>query len=79
LIVEGETGWRELYDELGLMPYEVVYEDLLTDDGYERALRGILRHLDVDDADLRMPVPRSHRQADAISDQWVERYLRERE
>jgi hypothetical protein len=24
LIVEGERGWRELFDELGLTPYQVL-------------------------------------------------------
>jgi trehalose 2-sulfotransferase len=31
LIVEGELGWRDLFDELGLVPYEVVYEDVVAD------------------------------------------------
>ena len=78
LIVDGEQGWRDLYGELGLVPYEVVYEDLLTDDGYENALRGILRHLGVDDADVRVPPRRTHRQTDTINEQWVERYLQDR-
>ena len=37
LIVEGEQGWRDLFDELGLVPYEVGYEDVVADGGLERA------------------------------------------
>ncbi len=40
LIREGEKGWRELFKELQLAPYEVVYEDLVTDDGYEQPCEG---------------------------------------
>ena len=36
LIAESETGWRQLYDELGLTPYQVVYEELSTPDGYQK-------------------------------------------
>jgi len=28
LIAKGETGWRQLYNELGLTPHQVVYEEL---------------------------------------------------
>jgi LPS sulfotransferase NodH len=38
LIAQGESGWRELYAELGLTPCEVVYEEL-SGDGYERTIR----------------------------------------
>lgn len=37
LIVESESGWRQLFGELGLTPFGVVYEELVTEDGYLRA------------------------------------------
>ena len=42
LIIEGERGWRELYAELGVIPYEVVYEDLVSEEGFEQTVRGVL-------------------------------------
>ena len=74
LIIDGENGWRALYDELGLDPYEVVYEDLVTPDGYENALRGILDHLGVDQPDA-LPPPRTRQQADDLNEDWVNRYI----
>jgi LPS sulfotransferase NodH len=49
LIAKGETGWRQLYDELGLTPYQVVYEELSSPDGYEPTIRGVLAHLGLAD------------------------------
>src|SRR4029078_11340194 len=45
LIAESEPGWRQLYNELGLTPYQVVYEELSSPDGYEQTIRGVLAHL----------------------------------
>jgi hypothetical protein len=36
LIAESETGWRQLYDELGITPYQVVYQELSSPDGYQQ-------------------------------------------
>jgi len=77
LLEAGERGWHELYGELGVEPYEVVYEDLVTADGYETAIRGVLRHLGVDDS-VAIPPQRTTRQADALNDEWAERFLAER-
>jgi LPS sulfotransferase NodH len=75
LIDEGERGWRELYTELGLTPCEVVYEDLLTDDGYEKAVRDVLEHLELDlPGDVGVPRPRTRRQSDDVNEAWVARY-----
>jgi trehalose 2-sulfotransferase len=73
LISQGEQAWIELYAELGLAPFEVVYEDLLTSEGYEKAVRGVLHHLGLNDTGP-VPPPRTHRQADHINDDWVERF-----
>jgi LPS sulfotransferase NodH len=75
LIVEGENGWRNLFRELELKPYEVVYEDLADPEGYEAAILGVAAHLGVELADVRMPQPRSHRQADHLNEEWRQRYL----
>ena len=75
-IEEGERGWAEFY-KLGVTPYEVVYEDLLTTDGMDRTLRGLVRHLGVEPNFDAPPAPRSSVQADATTEQWVARYLSE--
>lgn len=78
LIVEGERGWRELFAELGLAPFDVVYEDLVSTDGYERTIRGVLDHLEVEiPADVAL-APRTMKQSDEINEDWVARYTAER-
>lgn len=74
LIVEGEKGWRELFRELELEPYEVVYEELATPEGYQGAVVGVAAYLGVDLVDVRLPQPRSHRQADQANEEWRKRY-----
>ena len=74
LIAEGERSWRALYATLGITPFEVAYEDLVTDEGYHAAVRGILGHLELDDR-VVIPRPRTQRQADDISEAWVERFF----
>lgn len=55
LIAESETGWCQLYNELGLTPYQVIYEELSSPDGYEHTIRGVLAHLGL--ADYQGPIP----------------------
>jgi LPS sulfotransferase NodH len=79
LIVESEAGWRELFAELGVTPYEVVYEDIVVDGGFETAVLGVLDHLGLGTGGLtEAPRPRTHRQSDDLNDAWVERYTAER-
>lgn len=75
LIVEGEQGWRSLFEAMSLQPFEVVYEDLVTPEGYGAVLDGVARHLGVEPADVPIPPPRSRRQADHVNDEWRQRYL----
>jgi LPS sulfotransferase NodH len=74
LIDEGERSWRALYATLGVTPFEVVYEDLVTDDGYRASVQGILRHLELDDH-VVIPDPQTRRQADDLSEQWIDRFF----
>jgi LPS sulfotransferase NodH len=78
LIAESETGWRQLYDELGLTPYQVVYEELSTPDGYEQTIRGVLAHLGLDDYGGPIPAPRTRRQSNDLNEAWVAAYLTDR-
>jgi LPS sulfotransferase NodH len=74
IIINGETGWREFYADLGIAPFEIVYEDLIAD--YEATLRALLDFLGLD-ASIHIPAPRTHKQADALNDAWLDRYRRE--
>jgi len=61
-----EAAWREELDDA----LEVVYEDLVQD--FRATLSDVLEHLEVRASDL--PAPAMSRQADAISQAWVERF-----
>jgi LPS sulfotransferase NodH len=74
LLLVGEAGWRRFARELRIAAHVVQYEDLLTEDGYHDGIRGILRHLELDDT-VAIDAPRTKRQADALNDEWVERFL----
>ena len=71
-----EDAWEALFDRYGIEPHRVVYEDLVADQS--RVVRGVLEFIGVEPpADLQGATPRLERQADALSEQWVERYLAE--
>jgi len=71
-----EDAWRELFDRYAIEPHEVVYEDLVAD---QRAtLVDVMRAIGVElPADYVVAQPPLARQADDVSEQWMERYLAE--
>ena len=78
LAATGVAGWRQLYSELQLTPYQVVYEELSSPDGYEPAIRGVLAHLGLADYPGPIPAPRTRRQSSDLNEAWVAAYLAER-
>jgi trehalose 2-sulfotransferase len=77
LLVEAERGWPTLCAELGVTPFDVVYEDLVDPAIYADTVRSVLVHLGLDDPDdpaIAIPPPRTHRQSDSLNDDWVYRY-----
>jgi trehalose 2-sulfotransferase len=76
LIAQGEAAWLDLYQKLDVEPLIVVYEEFSDPSGYESTVRRVLEHLDLDHT-IDIPSPRTMRQADNISDEWVDRFLRE--
>ncbi len=76
LITQGEQAWRELYDELGITSLEIAYEDLLTAESYENAVKSILADL-VMDMQVVIPRQRTNRQSDDLNEEWIERFLHE--
>jgi LPS sulfotransferase NodH len=74
LITESEAGWRQLYNELGLTPYQVVYEELSSPDGYEPTIRGVLAHLGFADYQGPIPAPQTRRQSNDLNEAWAAAY-----
>ncbi len=73
LLVVLEDFWDEYFAKTNLKPMEIFYEDLDAD--YEGTLRSVMQYLEVEQAQT-VPIapPRFHKQADAISEDWVLRY-----
>ncbi len=75
-IMHEECAWEEYFTHAGVTPFTVVYEDLV------RNCASTVRRL-VDDLEIGLPkeyvfpLPRLHKQADAVSEEWVERYHRD--
>ncbi len=71
-----EVAWQKYFAENGITPFTVVYEDLVA--AYEQTAIQILK-------ELAIPVPESlkvlpcrlKQQADALSEEWVQRYYEE--
>lgn len=72
-ILHREAEWEEHFASSGIVPFTVVYEDLVAD--YERTVRRVLEYLNVElPVHYQFPPPGLRRQADAVSDEWVRRY-----
>ncbi len=67
--------WEDYFGRHRVSPHTVVYEDLVAD--YEAGLRGCLDFLGVG-APAALLTPGIRRQADELTDEWVERFLRDR-
>jgi LPS sulfotransferase NodH len=69
-----ETAWLEFFREAAVQPYVVVYEDLVN--AYEMTAKDILHYLGIAYPEpLAFEPRRIKRQADALSDEWVQRVL----
>ncbi len=72
-ILRQESGWQRFFNQYGVQPYTVVYEELVQ--AYETTARNILRFLGVMPADPIQFGPRHlRRQADELTDQWEHRF-----
>ena len=71
-----EEAWEALFERYGIVPQRVVYEDFV--ETRDATVRAVLEALGVEaPSDLHLPPPVLGRQADELSDEWVERYLAE--
>ena len=72
-IVTHEAAWQQYFSECGVTPFTVIYEDLVL--ACEETALQILQYLNI-------PIPenlvfaerRLKKQADALSEEWVQRY-----
>lgn len=75
-ILQEEWAWEEYFGQAGITPITVVYEDLTRN--YESTVRRLLGDLEISlPRDYAFPAPRLDKQADAVSEEWVERYKRD--
>ena len=71
-----EDEWRTVFERYGIEPLDIVYEDLVSDPA--RILRETLEFLGIEvPPNLEVAQPTLERQADELSEHWVERYLAE--
>ena len=74
-LTEFESNWRRHFKRIGVEPFEVTYEDLAED--YESTVHAVLRYLNLPDSEkCTVAPPRLRKQADAITEEWVEPLLR---
>jgi trehalose 2-sulfotransferase len=70
-----ETSWRRHFQREGVEPFEIAYEDLVQD--YEATVLAVLGYLGLPiSTDLKIAPPRLEKQADLVTEEWVERYRR---
>jgi LPS sulfotransferase NodH len=67
-----EESWQRFFQEHGLTPHCVTYEDLVAD--YEATVGDVLGFLGVQNDSTPIAAPTSMRQADASSQEWELRY-----
>ena len=77
VFTRNDARWQNVFENHGIEPYVVQYDDLAAD--YEGSIAGVLRWLGVPDADaVTIPAARLERQSDARNEQWAARYEAER-
>jgi LPS sulfotransferase NodH len=72
-IITHEAAWQQYFADCSVTPFTVVYEDLVP--AYHDTARRILEFLHVPiPTDLAFGERRMKKQADALSEEWVQRY-----
>jgi trehalose 2-sulfotransferase len=72
-----EAGIQEIFSEGNIAPLTIVYEDFIQE--YEKTVRKVLNFLDLDAIRIEIPPPHFVPTADALSEEWVQRFRRERQ
>jgi len=78
LVLEGEAGWQSFFEAGGVQPFKVIYEELVA--AYEPTALAILDYLRVSyPPDLVFGERKLLKQADALNEAWVKKYLEMRQ
>jgi trehalose 2-sulfotransferase len=73
-LIETEEFWRRYFEERGIQPLIIRYDDLVDD--YEGTIIDTLMYLNIElPAGFRVPHPRLLRQSNATNEEWVAKYL----
>jgi LPS sulfotransferase NodH len=70
-----EAGIQEFFADARIVPLTIVYEDFIQD--YEKTVRKVLDFLELDTINVAIPSPALVPTADAISEEWVQRFREE--
>jgi LPS sulfotransferase NodH len=76
MLERNDTAWGRWFEERGLRPLELSYEGIARDPA--RAVEDVIDYVGIDAGDHPLPEVSTERQSDAVSDEWVARYFRER-
>jgi LPS sulfotransferase NodH len=75
-IVREECAWETYFTHARITPITVIYEDLVRN--YEATVRRLLDDLCIGlPSEYAFPTPRLHKQADAVSEEWLAHYRRD--
>lgn len=80
LLVEStlrEAALEDFFSEAGIAPLTIVYEDFIVE--YEETVKRILAYLNIPDKDVVIAPPALEKLADDLSEEWVQRFRRERQ
>ncbi len=72
-IIAAEERWETYFKEHDIIPFKVVYEDLI--DAYEQTAIAILDFLNIPTNDILFGPRQLRRQADDLTEDWIARYL----
>jgi LPS sulfotransferase NodH len=73
MLVKNDASWQQYFHESGIEPKIVVYEEL--EQAYDATIRKLLQDLHIPlPADLVIPKPRLKKQADQLTEEWVQRF-----
>jgi LPS sulfotransferase NodH len=70
-----EAGIQEFFSEGNILPFTIVYEDFIQE--YEKTVRTVLEFLELDPANAHIQPPSLAQTADAVSEEWVQRFREE--
>jgi len=72
-VIRQEAVWQQYFTDWGVIPITVVYEDFIC--AYETTVVDILQYLNIHvPADLNLGQQQLKKQADAVSEEWVQMY-----